>query len=108
MRRFAPAELQQYLNNTDEKPVLLDVREPWEFERCHLPNSLLIPMRNVPAAIAQQELSATQAIVVICHHGIRSRQIGLYLEQQGFVNVINLEGGVEAWAQDVEPTMPRY
>lgn len=63
-------------------------------------------MREVPSALEQ--LDPRQEIVLICHHGIRSRQVGFYLEQNGFEKVINLEGGVEAWAQDIDPNMARY
>ena len=106
MRRFYPADLKQFLAESETTPLLLDVREPWEFDKCRIEGSLLIPMRQVPTAL--EELEPDQATVVICHHGIRSRQVCFYLEQQGFSNVINLEGGVEAWAQDVDPDMPRY
>lgn len=88
--------------------MLLDVREPWEFDRCHIAGSELIPMQQVPHAVEQEQLDPNREIVVICHHGIRSRQVAYYLEHLGFTNLINLEGGVEAWAQDVDPTMERY
>lgn len=106
MRRFTPKELRAYLEKATSPPLLLDVREPWEFQYCHIEGSELIPMREIPAAATQ--LGPAQEIVVICHHGIRSRQVAYYLEQAGFTNLINLEGGVEAWAQDVDLTMKRY
>jgi rhodanese-related sulfurtransferase len=106
MRRFSASDLKAHLEQCDEQPLLLDVREPWEFEKCHLAGSMLVPMRQIPYAL--EELDQNQEIVVICHHGIRSRQVAYYLEQQGFDKVINLEGGVEAWAQDIDPTMKRY
>ena len=106
MRRFTPRELQTYLAQCEAPPLLLDVREPWEYERCHIEGSQLIPMRQIPEAAAQ--LDPVQEIVVICHHGIRSRQVAYYLEREGFTNLINLEGGVEAWAQDVDQSMQRY
>jgi len=106
MRRFTAKDLHGYLNECDTPPLLLDVREVFEYEKCHLAESKLIPMREIPAAIDQ--LDSQQETVVICHHGIRSRQVAYYLEQQGFEKVINLEGGVEAWAQDVDPNMVRY
>lgn len=110
MRRFSASDLKQHLDQCQtqsiELPLLLDVREPWEFEKCQLDGSILIPMRQIPSAV--EDLDPEKEIVVICHHGIRSRQVAYYLEQQGFDNLINLEGGVEAWAQDVDPTMERY
>jgi len=85
---------------------LLDVREPWEFQTCHLEGSLLIPMGRIPAG--RDELDPDRETVVICHHGIRSRQIAYYLERAGFTNVVNLTGGLDAWARDVDPEMPVY
>jgi rhodanese-related sulfurtransferase len=87
-------------------PLLLDVREPWEFELCHLDGSLLLPMQTLPARI--NELEPDADIVVICHHGVRSRQVGSFLEKHGFNSIYNLTGGVDAWANDVEPAMHKY
>ncbi len=87
-------------------PLLLDVREPWEFELCHLDGSLLLPMQTVPARI--KELAPDAEIVVICHHGVRSRQVGSFLERCGFKSIYNLTGGVDAWANDVDPAMRKY
>lgn len=106
MRHFTAGQLHNYLKESETTPLLLDVREEWEYEYCHIAGSILIPMGQVPAHL--EELDKKQEIVVICHHGIRSRHIGIYLEHAGFDNVINLEGGVEQWATDVEPTMQRY
>lgn len=108
MQRFSPKQLAEHLKQNQQTTLLLDVREPWEFERCHIAGSQLIPMQQIPLAVEQDQLDPDTEIVVICHHGIRSRQVAYYLEHQGFTNLINLEGGVEAWAQDVDPTMERY
>lgn len=86
--------------------MLLDVREPWEFETCAIEGAQLTPMREIPDAC--EELDREREIVLICHHGIRSRQVGYYMEQMGFTNLINLSGGVDAWALEVDPHMPRY
>jgi len=103
-------QLQAYLESVADSnsaaPLLLDVREPWEFEHCQLENSKLVPMRQIPAHAEQ--LNPEQETVVICHHGIRSRQVAQYLESLGFTDLINLTGGVEAWANDIEPGMKRY
>jgi rhodanese-related sulfurtransferase len=106
MREFSASELQAYLESADQPPVLLDVREGWEFDKAHIEGSILIPMRTVPGRL--QELDPGRETVVICHHGIRSRMIGLFLENQGFSNVINLSGGVAAWAREVDRQMPTY
>jgi rhodanese-related sulfurtransferase len=108
MQRFSPKQLAEFLQQSENLPMLLDVREPWEFARCHIAGSELIPMQQIPLAVEQASLEPTRETVVICHHGIRSRQVAYYLEHLGFTNLINLEGGVEAWAQDVDPTMERY
>ncbi|MEN8260149.1 MAG: rhodanese-like domain-containing protein [Pseudomonadota bacterium] len=101
-----PQELNRRLAEGSEKPLLLDVREPFEYSICHIDNSLHIPLNQVPLKLHQ--LESTREIVVICHHGIRSRQVGHFLVRQGFEKVTNLAGGIDAWAIDVEPAMPRY
>lgn len=107
MQQLSPTQLKQWLDDRQRtQPLLLDVREPWEFATCHIPGSISMPMRSVPARYA--ELNREADVVVICHHGARSFQSGLFLEQAGFGSVINLQGGVAAWAQDVDPAMPRY
>lgn len=106
MQQITPTELKDYLEKSDDKPLLLDVREPMEYQFCHMAGSRLIPMGQIPFKIG--ELDPDQATVVICHHGIRSLQVAHYLSQQGFRNVLNLQGGIDAWAIEVEPTMPRY
>ncbi len=87
-------------------PLLLDVREPWEYEKCHIPNAKLIPMQTIPERI--NELEEDQEIVCICHHGARSMSVASFLERNQFARVINLTGGVHAWAQQVDPSMPTY
>ena len=106
MRRFTARQLQEYLEKVDTRPLLLDVREPWEYQICRLPDSRLVPMRQLPAA--NEGLDPGSEIVVACHHGMRSLAVARYLEQAGFTNIINLDGGVAAWARDVDPTMPTY
>lgn len=87
-------------------PVLLDVREPWEVEHCALAGITAVPMAEVPARA--HALERERDVVCICHHGMRSQRVALFLAQQGFENVYNLSGGVDAWAQRVDPAMPRY
>jgi rhodanese-related sulfurtransferase len=106
MREFSASELQGHLETAPARPLLLDVREPWEFDRACIEGSTLVPMRTIPERL--QDFNPDQEIVVICHHGIRSRMIGLYLENHGFSNIINLTGGVEAWAREVDPDMETY
>lgn len=107
MTQITPQLLQQWLSDRTRKPpILLDVREPWEFHTCRIEGSLLAPMNTIPARA--QELDPRTDTVVICHHGVRSFQVGLFLERKGFSNLYNLQGGVSAWADQVEPSMPRY
>ena len=106
MRHFTPKQLKDYLEQTDTNPLLLDVRERWEFEYCNITGSILIPMGELPSKI--DTLDPLKETIMICHHGIRSRQMGYYMEQAGFKSIINLEGGVEGWAEDVETDMKRY
>lgn len=87
-------------------PLLLDVREPWEFDTCHIDGSINIPMAQVPQRL--DELQAEDEIIVICHHGIRSQQVIWFLQQQAFKNLVNLDGGVDAWARTVDADMPVY
>lgn len=106
MRHMSPQQLADYLAKADPAPLLLDVREPWEFQICRLEGSTLVPMRTIPQAASG--LDAARETVVICHHGVRSRAVASYLEQNGFTNVVNLNGGVAAWAREVDPKMPVY
>ncbi|MCX7150101.1 MAG: rhodanese-like domain-containing protein [Rhodocyclales bacterium] len=107
MRQMSAFELKEWLTDAQRtKPVLLDVREPWEFEACRIAGSQSMPMRGIPAR--HGELKRDTDIVMICHHGARSYQAGMFLEHMGFTSVINLQGGVAAWARDVDPAMPTY
>lgn len=107
MHQLTPSQLKDWLDDPQRtKPVLLDVREPWEFEKCKIDGAESMPMRSIPARYL--ELKRDADLVVICHHGARSFQVGLFLEQQGFSNIINLYGGMAAWARDVDPSMPTY
>jgi len=87
-------------------PLVLDVREPWELALACLPTTVNIPMGQLPDRI--DELDVTRSIVVMCHHGNRSRQVAIYMKQNGFSHVINLSGGIEAWSVMVDPKIPRY
>lgn len=88
------------------QPRLIDVREAWEFALCHIKGAELMPMQSLPARLS--ELNPDQEIVVICHHGVRSYHAARFLEHQGFRHIINLVGGVDAWAKEADPTMPTY
>jgi len=106
MQHLTPLQLRQYLETATPAPLLLDVREPWEFDICSINDSILIPMGQIPAKL--ESLDPEQEIVVICHHGIRSAQVCHYLERQGYGHMINLTGGVESWAREVDVNMAVY
>jgi rhodanese-related sulfurtransferase len=107
MRQMSVEELAERLRaRGEEPPLLIDVREPWELEICRIEGSQPLPMGRVVASLGR--LDPSKETVVICHHGIRSQQVAHYLEQRGFEQVINLVGGVDAWARRVEPGMATY
>ncbi len=90
-----------------EKFTLLDVREPHEIATAAIPGSVRIPMREVPARLAELGDKAGR-IVVHCHHGGRSLRVTNYLRQQGFQQAQNMSGGIDAWSLEVDPKVPRY
>lgn len=104
MKRFSAQQLADYL--TTATPRLIDVREPWEHKICHIDNSQLIPMRQIPSSL--ELFDSNEESVIICHHGIRSLQVCHFLAMQGIHNTINLDGGIEAWARDVDIQMATY
>ena len=105
--QIAPAELAAWRGDTSrDAPAIVDVREPWEFERCRIEGSTLVPMRELPGRLA--ELPEDRDLVLVCHHGGRSAQAAEWLSRNGFPRVHNLAGGVDAWARMVDPAMPRY
>lgn len=107
MQQISAPELAAWLADSNRpKPLLLDVREPWEFELCRIDGSQLMPMQTVPANI--EALEPETDIVTICHHGMRSAQVAGFLARQGFTRLFNLSGGVAAWAAQVDPKMPTY
>ncbi len=93
-------------DTTRPAPFLLDVREKWEFDTCHLDGATLMPMNTIPGRI--DDLDEEADIVCICHHGSRSMQVAAFLERNGFTRVTNLTGGMHAWALQVDKTMATY
>lgn len=107
IEQLPAAALRQWLDDTSRNaPFILDVRESWEYEICQIPNARSLPMQEVPARLS--ELPRETDIVVVCHHGMRSLQVADYLAQAGWDRVYNLSGGIAAWADQVDPAMPRY
>ena len=85
---------------------LLDVREPWEHELCHIAGDLHIPMGQIPERLA--DIPQHRPLIVVCHHGMRSYQVAEFLLARGFADVANLDGGIDAWARAVDPALARY
>ena len=107
MRQLSVQELQALMEGAPTaRPHLLDVREPWEFELARIEGSNLIPMQTIPNQVEQ--LDRTHPTVVICHHGTRSLQVVAFLERLGFENLHNLQGGIDAWARQVDPRLRLY
>ncbi|MGH8292421.1 MAG: rhodanese-like domain-containing protein [Gammaproteobacteria bacterium] len=106
VRSLTPREVVVLQSKPGAALTLLDVREPWEYERVHLPDCLHIPMDDLRERLT--ELDPQHTYVVLCHHGNRSQQVAAFLQARGFRAVINLAGGIEAWASELAPQMPRY
>jgi len=90
-----------------ESFMLLDVREPWEFETAKISSAKFMPMGEVPSR-AHQELDPDDHIVVVCHHGVRSMNVTVWLRQQGFEKAQSMRGGIDAWSRRVDSKVPVY
>ena len=106
-----PADLAAWFErDASAKALLLDVREPWEVQTASVTprgfTLLAIPMNEIPSRIA--ELKPYGRIACLCHHGARSQHVAAYLSQHGFGDLANVAGGIDAWARQFDPTVPRY
>lgn len=106
MKTISPADLKVLLDAPPAGLVLLDVRQPWEFEIGHIPGATLLPMPEIPRKAGT--LPRGKPVVIYCHHGIRSMQVATYLEKLGFLDVTNLQGGIDAYSESVDSRIPRY
>jgi rhodanese-related sulfurtransferase len=104
--QLAPAAAQTLLKEQGAMAVLLDVREPSEYALVHIEGARHIPMGQVPERLG--ELDSAQSYVVMCHHGSRSQQVALFLASRGYGQVVNLAGGIDAWATELDPDLARY
>jgi rhodanese-related sulfurtransferase len=102
---IAPGELRQRLD-AGEELVLLDVRESDELALCRIEGSLWIPMGEI--ARRHVELDPQRTTVCICHHGVRSARVAGALAHLGFSRALNLSGGIDRWAEEIDPSMRRY
>ena len=103
---ITPEDVKSKLNAGDGF-TLLDVREPWEFEAARIEGAKLMPMGDVPSR-AHQELDPDEHIVVVCHRGIRSMNVTVWLRQQGFDKAQSMRGGIDAWSRQVDGKVPVY
>ncbi len=114
MMAIRPAQIQEWVKNATEHsstpPVVLDVREPWELQTASVKADgfelIAMPMRSVPAR--HMELQRDQPIACLCHHGGRSAQVAHFLMQNGFTQIVNIQGGINAWSSEVDPSIPTY
>ncbi|MFO0969534.1 MAG: rhodanese-like domain-containing protein [Gemmataceae bacterium] len=86
---------------------LIDVRQPWEDRIAPLTGSTLIPLNELPRRVGEIPRSV-DAVILFCHHGIRSRSAGEYLMSLGYLSVFSMAGGIDAWSCEVDPNVPRY
>jgi len=110
MQQITPAQLPDWAALlAARKPVLLDVREGWEYQTASVSpvglDCVHMPMQSIPARL--HELDKDRPIACLCHHGSRSLQVAAYLAQQGF-EAINVAGGIHAWSSQVDPRIPTY
>ena len=103
---ITPAEVKHKLES-GEPPVLLDVREPVEWQMASIEGTVNIPMGEIPMR-ANQELDPEAHIVVMCHHGVRSLNVTSWLRQQGFEKVQSMRGGIDRWSREVDSKVPTY
>jgi rhodanese-related sulfurtransferase len=104
-RDLNPPEVKKMLDD-NKKIRLIDVREDWEYRIAHIENSELMPMSNFIKHVDM--LKEDEEIILYCHTGVRSANICRFLADKGFRNLINLKGGIEAWSNEVDQSVPRY
>jgi rhodanese-related sulfurtransferase len=104
IKDLTPKQFKDYL--LDDEVILVDVREQWEFDICQIKGAILIPMGEI--AISYENLDKDSKIALYCHSGVRSMHVADFLLSKGFDSVANLQGGVDAWAQEIDTTVERY
>jgi rhodanese-related sulfurtransferase len=93
-------------HHAGEDFMLLDVREPHEIAIASIPWATVIRMGDIPTHLG--ELPKDKEIAVLCHHGGRSAQVTMFLNANGFPNATNVDGGIDAWSTQIDPSVPRY
>ena len=102
--QLTPIEAAEHLAS-DAEYVVLDVRSQMEYDMAALPESVLIPLPELPARLHEVP---DKPLIIICHHGIRSMHAAIFLSGEGFGPIYNLSGGIDAWSTDVDGSVPRY
>gem|GEM_PF-79997 len=98
--------LDTHVGDDPARPILVDVRQRWEYDICHIPGSILLVEENFATLLPT--LKAALRVVTICHHGVRSFSAAMYLREQGVASAVSLAGGVDQWATSIDPAMPHY
>ena len=105
---ITPLQLQAKLQS-GEKITVIDVREPAEEAIAKLPGALLIPMQSVPAQLQRIEGLADEGdLAILCHHGVRSLNVTVWLKRNGVENCFSVAGGIDRWSAEIDPAIPRY
>ena len=97
-----------HLLPADERPCLVDCREPEEVDICRIEGSITIPMAEIPAAVQRLKTISQRGLVIYCHHGMRSLHATRFLRERGLNRTFSMAGGIELWARDIDPEMERY
>ena len=110
---LSPSNFAAWRDAQAKVPIVLDVREPWELQTAAVNAEsftlLHIPMQSIRARIPELKQHGTdQPIACLCHHGIRSMQVANYLALHGFTSVVNVQGGIAAWAEQIDPRIAQY
>ena len=104
-----PTEVAQWHQlPADERPCLLDCREPEEVDVCRIEGSVVVRMGDIPGSIERLQSLSERGIVIYCHHGMRSLHAASFLRERGIGNVFSMAGGIELWARQIDPDMARY
>ena len=110
IEQVRPGDWDAWLQSQPGRPVVLDVREPWELRTASVVpqdfDLLAIPMNELPARLG--EVPSDRPVACLCHHGVRSQRVALFLAHQGWADVVNIAGGIEAWSRDRDPSVPLY
>jgi rhodanese-related sulfurtransferase len=115
IQSIRPSQVNEWLEQCIQadancRPMVLDVREPWEIQTSSIKAQgfelLHMPMNSVPARL--NEIDPKQPLACLCHHGGRSAQVAQFLKSQGYDQVVNIHGGINAWSNEVDPSVPRY